>query len=352
MRTYLPPECKYTVDGGHIITDGSVRKKVSGTSMGGILNVSPFTTPFQIACNLLGLAREDISGKPAVKVGQVLEDPIIRYAGRAYSQYGSFCSADEVYEKRAGDHDSWVSDFEDDVFAGHVDGIVFKDDGTDYILEIKTTKNLDSWKEGVPEYYRLQVSLYDHFITKKGKAYVVLGMVHDATYKDVTSWIPTENSVVMFEMAVDEDFDETLEQVRKWYSEYILNNTTPDYDPTNEGDVEMYNHLCNLTKDLDEVRVDVDRYSEVVSRIAQAEETIRDLYDEKEMLKAELKDYLDVNQLSSLTTSEGDAMVTLSVRKSTYLDEKALEADLTDLSKYRKERISKTLTIKNIKRKQ
>lgn len=352
MRTYLPPECGYTIEGGHIITDGTVRKKVSGTSMGGILNVSPFTTPFQIACSLLGLAREDISGKPAVKVGQVLEEPIIRYADRTYSYLGTFCSAEEVYEKRAGDHDSWVSDFEDDIFAGHVDGIVFKDDGSDYILEVKTSKNLDSWKDGVPEYYRLQVELYNHFVCKKKIAYVVLGMVNDATYKDVTSWIPGENTVAMIEMTIDEDFEEKLEMVKQWYTQYILNDTTPDYDPTNPGDVEMYQHLVNLSRTLEEIQVDVDRYAVVLDRIAQAEDAIRGLYDEREMLKTDLKDYLTVNQLSALETTDGGCRISISTRTTKVLDEKKMKEDGIDVDAYRIERVSKSLTVKNNKRKE
>lgn len=351
MKTYFPPECGYTVEGGHIVTDGSVKHKVSGTSMAGILGVSPFNTPFQMACSLLGLAREDISGNPAVKVGIALEEPIIRYAEKVYPQYGAFCTAEEVYEKRVGDHDSWVSDFEDDVFAGHVDGIVFKDDGSDYILEIKTSRNLESWKDGVPEYYRLQVSLYDHFITKKGKAYVVLGMVDENTYKDVNNWMPNSKTVAMFEMTVPEDFEETLSKVRGWYDTYIAQGITPDYDPNNPGDVEMYNHLVALTRDIDTVRKDVERYGQVLAEITAAEAQNQSLYDERDYLKVTLKEYLECHSLSELGdgASEGGGRVVMGVQNRKEWDEEAMKRDGIDISKYKIAKQSKTFTYKKRK---
>ena len=350
MKTYFPPECGFTIEGNHIVTDGSVRHKVSGTSMAGILGVSPFNTPFQMACALLGLAKEDISNSPAVKVGVALEDTIIRYAGRTYPEHGTFCSAEEVYEKRIGDHDSWVSDFEDDVFAGHVDGIVFKDDGSDYILEIKTSRNLDSWKEGVPEYYRLQVSLYDHFITKKGKAYVVLGMVDENTYRDVNNWIPNANTVALFEMSVSEDFDEKLKQVRGWYDTYIMQGITPDYDPTNKGDVEMFEHLCALTRDIETVKGDVARYGDLVNQISQYESSIQNLYDERERLKASLRAYLECHSLSSLGDGgEYEGTVVLGVQNRKEWDEEAMKKDGIDPNKYKVIKQVKTFSYKKRK---
>ena len=350
IRQYSPPECGYTVEGGHIVTDGSVKHKVSGTSMAGILGVSPFNTPFQMACALLGLAKEDISNSPHVKVGIALEEPIIRYAEKVYPEYGTFCSAKEVYQKRVGDHDSWVSDFEDDVFAGHVDGIVFKDDGSDYILEIKTTKNYESWREGVPEYYRLQVSLYDHFITKKGKAYVVLGMVDENTYRDYNTWIPNSKTVAMFEMTVPEDFEETLSKVRGWYDTYIAQGITPDYNPAIPGDVEMYQHLVGLTRDVDEVKKDVSRYGEVLAKISEGESANQALYDERDYLKVRLKDYLECHSLSSLEgDTENGGKVVIGVQNRKELDEEAMRNDGIDVDKYRIVKQSKTFSYRKRK---
>ena len=353
-KTYFPPKCKYEVSGNRIIADGTVKNKVSGTSMAGILGMSPWTTPFQVACNLLGLAREDISDKPAVKVGTKLEPLIIAYADKVYGpEYGAFMMAEEVYEKREGDHDSWESDFESDVFAGHVDGIVFSEDGSDYILEIKTSSNIDSWKDGVPEYYYWQVALYNHHLCKRDKAYVVLGMVNENTYKDYTSWVPNENTVAMFEMPIDqEEVEKNIALVREWYANHIEQGITPEYDPTNPGDVEMYNHLVNLAQDVDEVAKLVETYGEIDDQISLIELQNMELYTQRDELKARIKDYVVSHNLSALDSTSKVFVGKVSSQTRSKLDEDAMRDDGIDVDKYKVKTTVKTFSIKkNLKNK-
>ena len=346
-KMYKPPTNRYTIEGPVIrVEPGSEVHKVSGTSMAGILGRSPWSSPFQVACNLLGLAREDIGDKPVVKVGNALESIIIDYADKAYADVGSFFAAEKIFEKRTGDHDSWVSDFEDSTFAGHVDGIVMNDDG-DFILEVKTSGNMESWSEGVPDYYRLQVALYDHFVTKKGKAYVLLGAVNEFTYADWHSWIPNENTVALFPLEIDqEQFAEELAYIEQWYAEYILQGVTPPYDPANPGDVEMYEHLVNLAKDVSEIQELVQRYRNVTYAIDNLESQNKDKYDAREALKAQIKDYMEAHQLAALGASDGYGEVVLSKQTRKGLDEKAMERDGIDLSKYRTIKTINTFRLK------
>ena len=335
-RIYQPPKNAYSIDGNVIrVEPGSKLNKVSGTSLGGILGVSPFNTPFQVACALLGVCREDISDKPAVKVGQALEEEIIRYADEKYSEYGVFEPAEHVYAKRAGDHDAWVSDFEDETFAGHVDGIVMTA-GNDYILEVKTSSNMESWAEGVPEYYQLQVGLYNHFITKQDFAYVLLGVVNENTYKDYHSWIPNEKTVAMFKMEIDQEaFAKKLDEVRGWYEKYILNGQTPPYDPENEGDREMYEHLVALSADIEDVQELVQQYRDLTYEIDAAEAENKDKYDAREALKTKLKDYMEAHKLRSIPAKDGVGSVNMSFTSRTYWDEDAMVADGIDVKKYK-----------------
>lgn len=301
---------------GHISTDGTVLHKISGTKLGAILGKSPYSTPFQAACGLLGLATEDISDKPAVKTGIALEDKIIRYVGKSYADIGVFMSADEVFEKRDGKYDTWVSDFEDDVYAGHVDGVVFGNDGGTYILEVKTTSNIAAWENGVPEHYFWQVALYNHYVTKADKAYVALGIVNSNTYRDPGSWVPSDETVMLFEMAIDREMvAENLRAADAWYADTVLNNVTPAPDEQNEGDMEMYEHLSNIASSVDEMEEKVTRLAMLNERIATAEEAMSSLVAERDTLKASLKEYMVANNLSSLDST--DKAWTAGVRKQT-----------------------------------
>ena len=343
---YTAPKCKFSVENGHIVTDGSVKNKVTGTSIAGILGLSPWSTPFQVACALLGLGREDISKKPEVLVGQALESEIIEYAGKTYGKYGLFMSADEIYEKRAGDHDSWESDFNDDVFAGHVDGIVMRDDAN-YILEVKTSKNYESWKDGVPEYYYWQVALYNEFIAQQDKAYVVLGMTSEATMKDVNSWVANEKTVGMFEMPIDRaEVQEKMAVIRQWYADYIEKGITPDHDPTNPKDVALYDHLVNITLDVGDIGELIDQLADVDTRIVEFEDEQKTLYDFRESLKNRIRDYQSTHNISEIESTSGEYLSQMTERSTVKWNEAQMKKDGINVNKYKITSVSKYVSIR------
>lgn len=343
---YTAPRCKFSVENGHIVTDGSVKNKITGTSIAGILGCSPWSSPFQVACALLGLGREDISKKPEVQVGQILESEIIKYAGERYKQYGLFMSAEEIYEKREGDHDAWVSDFNDEYFAGHVDGIVMRDDAN-YILEVKTSRNLDSWAEGVPEYYYWQVALYNEFIAKQDKAYVVLGMTSEATMRDVNSWVANEKTVGMFEMEIDRtEIQEKMQYVRDWYDQYIAKGITPEHDPTNPKDVALYDHLVNITLDVGDISDLIDQFAEADARILSIEAEQKGLYDFRDSLKARIKDYQTTHNISEIVSTSEGYVSQLTTRTTQKIDEMAMIKDGIDVYKYKVPSVSEYVTVR------
>lgn len=352
-RKYFPPKCSYDIVGSHIETNKSYRSKLSGTMLGGVLGCSPYTTPFQVACNLLGLCREDISSKPAVKVGSYLESRIIRYARETYPEYGLFVDADKMYAKREGDHAAWVSDFEDDVFAGHVDGIVMGTDEVNRILEIKTSGNVAAWEKGVPEHYYWQVALYNHFITKQDYALVVLGVVDEYTYRNVDGWVPNENTVMLFKMDIDRDkVEEGIKKAKDWYDTYIRNGITPDYDPTNPGDVEMYEHLVGLSQDVTVLQRELDEYAQLDNELKEYEAAMELKYAKRDVMKDKLKDYMTAHKLSSLVSESGDFGCKLEIQHRTSFDEDLMRFDGIDVSKYKKTKEVEYFKVKPEKKKE
>lgn len=349
--TFFPPKCTYSVVGNHIESDGTVKKRVSGTAMGGILGCSPWSSPFQVACTLLGLCSKDISSKPAVITGQILERPLIRYADVRYGSIGQFIPADEIFVKRAGDHDAWVSDFNDDVFAGHVDGIVLGTDGNEYILEVKTSSNDESWADGVPEYYFWQIALYNHFICKQDKAYVLLGRVDEYTHRNPNSFTKSDDSVKLIPMDIDREMvGGKLDEVREWYDTYIAKGITPDYDPDNPGDVEMYEHLCNIARTVDDVTADISRLVEVEKAIEKWEDQKYDLYTERELLRGNIKAYMIANNLNRFDSEDGSYSASVTTQTRRKLDEHAMMLDGIDVDKYMLPTTVKTFSIKKNKK--
>lgn len=349
QRKYENPKCEYTIEGATIRSDCTVKNKVTGTSMAPILGLSPFTSPFRAACALLGLTREDISGKAPVQTGKVLEERLIEFANERYHTLGEFIPAETIYGAREGDHDDWASDFEDPVFAGHVDGFVTKDDRT-YVLEVKTSGNLESWANGVPEYYKLQVALYNLFTVQEDKAYVILGMVDAETHKDPYAWKLDDENVSVFELELSlEDTMEAVQKVTEWYNKYIMNGVTPEYDPTDPRDVEVFEFLCNLTEDVETIQSLIDQRMELRMEIERVESQIAPLKDREEILNKRIKEYMIAHEKDTLDGIGGVyyAVVTNTVRRS--VDAQKLSKAGIDPEPYMTSKVSKSFTIKEKK---
>ena len=348
--TYLPPKAGYRICGSHVETDKTYRGKVSGTLMAGILNCSPWSSPFQAACYLLGLASKDISGKPAVKAGVALEGTIIEYMGEKFPEVGIFIPAEDIYEKREGDHDSWESDFQDDIFAGHVDGIVMSEEGENYILEVKTSSNMESWAEGVPIYYFWQVALYNHFVTKQDHAYVALGIMTPESLKDPSTWVPSEDNTALINLDLPLDkIDVTLDDVRAWYNEYIVNGITPDYDPSNPKDVELFAHLVNLTETEDCMSDLIEQLADVTRAIDEKEAEMQPLTAFAEDLKMRLKDYMDCHELDEMISTKGRFRAVLTKSTRTKIDAGKLREAGIDPEPFTVRTETKSFTIKEVK---
>lgn len=353
-RKYKEPQCAFKLKDNCVETDGSVRKKVTGTSMAGILGLSPFNTPFQQACALMGVCREDLSGKPAIEIGKALEEKIVEYLGERYPEYGMFVPAkdlkNEFKKERRSDYDTWVSDFDDEIFGGHIDGKVIDEDLNEYILEIKTTSNARSWQDGVPEYYRLQVELYNHFLTKQDKAYVAVAIVDGVTMNNVSEWSPDDANIYLFQMPIDDEaFEKVLNEVKTWYDEHIVKGVSPPYDPGNKGDVEMWRHLAAIGAPADNIQADIDRLEKVTEDICAREADMKVLVDEREELRKKIKDYMTTNKQNEIKTTSGKYVAVISETRKKSIDASLLEDDGIDPEPYTVVKVSKTFTLKPIK---
>lgn len=260
-------------DGTAYVTDNPTPGKVTGTAMGGILGVSPWETPFSIACRLLGLYGEDISDKPAVRAGQVLEAPIIEYLR---TQGYDTIPAEQLFEKREGAHHTWASDFDDPIFGGHVDGITAQGD----IVEIKTTSNPEAWVEGVPEHYLQQASLYAYFLGAD-KIIFAVGVL---TKDDVTNpygWTPTPENTFVYEVEPSRSIFKDVAYIREWYVDYIAQGRTPEPDLSNERDCAIIKALdaqldegTALLDELEAIEAQLDEYKALKDRADEIKELL------------------------------------------------------------------------------
>lgn len=343
-RNWVAPKCKYTVEGTHITTDGTHKEKISGTSLGAFIGKSSYGTPFTATTRLLGVWGEDISDKPAVRTGTILEERIIDYQQSKHQSMGNFMKASDLFDAREGDHACWTSDFEDDVFSGHVDGILSKD-GKDYILEVKTASRRQietkgTWINGVPEHYLWQVYLYNHFITKQDKAYFLLGIVDEDTYANPYAWVPNKENCKMFEVPINQEMVAArLDAVRQTYYETVgrgVSSTCTD----NPMDKEVMTYLQDISGDTEELNRLTEEYVSVKKANKEYMEKNQSGIDKEEELKERIKTIMNAWNMSS----NDKVMIKTSTRKS--FDFAKAANDGIDVDKYTKTTEVKTLYMK------
>lgn len=346
-RRFETPRCGFRLVDGHIETDGTVRQKITGTSFGAVLGHNPYMSPFEASCRLLGLISEDISDKPAVRTGRLLEVPIIRYLDSTYEDIGRFMADEDLgFGEREGPHDEWASDFSDPVFAGHIDGIV-QTDGMDCILEIKTARDPSAWTEGVPQHYLDQVALYNHFLTKSWRAFVGVGFVTEETYDDPASWTPSAENVVLIDLDIILSKTEAdVRYARAWYAKYIEAGMTPDHNPDNPRDAEIWSFLQAIAAPGDEVASEVDRLAYLDAMIKAHDAEVAEARAEADDLRKRIKDHMVHNGETSIDSTSAGWVATIREQKRTRIDRELMEADGLDPDRYIKAEISNVFSIK------
>lgn len=359
MTVWTPPRCAYRLEDGCVVTDGSVRGKISGTSLSAVLGRNPWMSPFRAACAMLGVASEDISDKPAVRAGRALEAPLVEYGDLLMKATGiRLIPAEGLFKAREGDHADWPSDFDDDVFAGHLDGLVEEGDGTTCVLEVKTASDPTRWSEGVPRHYCDQVMLYSHFMCPcADHAWILVGFLDRTVQSDPLSWKPDsgrDGNVALITMTMTdgekEEFERDLEKAREWYAEYVAKGITPPMDPDDPKDMETWTHLETLSGDAEWASGALDRYETVKAEIAERERASAHLYKEADFLRESVRDWMSAHDVDEVTGTGMRAVYTET--RSRVLDVEAMLRDGIDPDKYTMEKVSRRLTFKNISRKE
>lgn len=325
---WAQPSYEYQINDNTItVADAKVRK-ISGTSVGQLLGISPFGTPFTTSQSMLGINDRDLSNNKAIKTGIQLEPRIIKYLGKHHSDLGVFTPAEVIFQERKGNQETWVSDFDDEDFSGHVDGIISKG-GNDYILEIKTVKDISRWDGNIPQHYLWQVYLYNHFITKQKVAYFGIGEVTDEDYKNPNHWIPNESNCYIVPIEIDTEMvANELEKLRQFRKTILNTKTTVPYNPENRMDLEVWQHLKDYNISQDDVINLTSRIAELTADISNRKATFRQEEIELETTKQRLKDIMLYRDIT------GIGNIKMSISKRVSVDVERAEQDGLDLSKY------------------
>ncbi len=326
-------------------------KKITATRFATVLGLNPWSTPFEVWCNVTHTYEDPFTDTIYTIAGKAIEPKQIAYMRESYAMDNLRTPTDiygaDYFSKTYGDF------FHDQKVCGGMWDSLLVDEETsipEAVLEFKTTKRSEDW-EDVPEYYALQAALYAYLLGVDD-VIMVASFLSPKDYEEPEKFVPNANNTITREFKVSErypDFAEKVKQVEDWWNKYVETGISPDFDE--KQDAEILKALRT-----NEVPTDTD----IDSVIAEAEALKRKLNEVKQSVSE------DEKRLETLEKAikahmiglfrEGDKKVILNgksmkwevgVSQTMRIDEDALKADGL-LEKYKtKASTSYKLTVKD-----
>ena len=171
---------------------------ISGSEIGAILGLSPFTSAVTLWAEKTGRIERDVVGNTAMRLGQLVE-PAIR---QLYQESHTDHVVEEV-GTYASIHASWMH--------ANPDAVCLDESGQGYILEIKHTA---LYWDAVPEHYKAQVFWYMFVFGLKKSVFAV---VNAGRYKE-------------YEVLWDDfEWQAILQRVTD-FRQNVLDNLQPEWD--------------------------------------------------------------------------------------------------------------------------
>lgn len=244
-------------------------KKITGTRFATVLGLNPWSTEFEIWCTVTKLYEAPFEDSIYTKAGKAIEPKQAEYMKNSYGM--DLISPTDMYGEDYF-RKTWGDFFPDQpILSGMWDYLLKGEDGkTEAVLEMKTTKRAEDWKDDVPEYYALQAALYAYLLGVDD-VIMVASFLEEKDYDNPDGFVPSAKNTITVEFKVSErypDFKEKVTRVEKWWNDHVVTGISPQFDEKKDAEILKALRTSTLSPDTD----------------------IKALIDEGEKLKKEIDD--------------------------------------------------------------
>ena len=244
-------------------------KKITGTRFATVLGLNPWSTEFEIWCAVTKLYEAPFEDSIYTKAGKAIEPKQAEYMKNSYGM--DIISPTDVWGKDYFKK-TWGDFFKEEPICGGMWDFLLKgEDGkTEAVLEMKTTKRAEDWKDDVPEYYALQAALYAYLLGVDD-VIMVASFLEEKDYDSPEEFVPSAKNTITVEFKVSErypDFKEKVARVEKWWNDHVVTGISPQFDEKRDAEILKALRTSTLSPDTD----------------------IKALIDEGEKLKKEIDD--------------------------------------------------------------
>ena len=208
-------------------------KKMTATRFATVLGLNAWATPFEAWCAITRTYEEPFEGTIYTEAGKVIEPKVIEYLNDV--MFMDIKSPTDVY---GPDYfkKTWGDFFPDrKEFGGMWDAI-----GDDFVVEIKTTKRAEDWKDDVPIYYKLQAALYAYMLGFDNVV-VTVSFLGDKDYVNPELFEPSYKNTKIYEFKLSEAFpdfeDDYINPALLWWRDHVETGLSPKFDEKKDADI-------------------------------------------------------------------------------------------------------------------
>ena len=313
------------------VTPNKKPKKITATRFATILGLNPWSTPFEVWCEITKTYQKPFEDTIYTTAGKTIEPKQIEYMRKAYGMYNLRTPTDiygEDYFKK-----TWGDFFGDTpVLGGMWDSLLVDGNGCpEAVLEFKTTKRAEDWANDVPEYYALQAALYAYLLGVDD-VIMVASFLETYHYNEPEAFVPHVGNTITVEFKVSErypDFAWKVAQANAWWENHVVTGISPDFDEKKDAEI-----LKALRTNTVESNTTIDALiAEAESLKAELEAVYASVADKEkqltavnEQIKQSLTDAFTPHAI--LVEHKGSKYVwSVSKTESTELDKDAMQAD-------------------------
>lgn len=307
-------------------------KKLTGTRFATILGLNPWSTPFEIWCEVTRTYQKPFEDTIYTIAGKTIEPKQAEYMKQTYFMSNLVTPTDiwgkDYFRQTYGDFFK-----ESPVLGGMWDYLLYGKDGKPTtVLEMKTSKRVEDWKDDIPEYYALQAALYAYLLGVD-EVIMVASFLEPKDYDNPEKFVCSGENTITRPFKVSErypDFEKKyVKPALKWWKDYVESGISPAFDERKDAEIlkalrtnnlSPETDMAALVKEAEDLKAKLDAHA---AKVAEDEKRYKVLTD---MIKAKaVEQFRDGDTKSVITGNRYMWEVRKSERSS--IDKKLMEKD-------------------------
>ena len=307
-------------------------KKLTGTRFATILGLNPWSTPFEIWCEVTRTYQKPFEDTIYTIAGKTIEPKQAEYMKQTYFMSNLVTPTDiwgkDYFRQTYGDFFR-----ESPVLGGMWDYLLYGKDGKPTtVLEMKTSKRVEDWKDDIPEYYALQAALYAYLLGVD-EVIMVASFLEPKDYDAPEKFVCSGENTITRPFKVSErypDFEKKyVKPALKWWEDYVESGISPAFDERKDAEIlkalrtnnlSPETDMAALVKEAEDLKAKLDAHA---AEVAEDEKRYKVLTDM--IKKAAIAQFRDGDKKVSIAGSAYNWEV--SRTSTTKIDKDAMKAD-------------------------